>query len=515
MLSYRFNVPVMMQDGVELSAIIALPEEKGRFPSVLVRTPYNAQGMFSLLRVVAPLFEMAWVLQDTRGRYNSGGEAFIPMGEREDTLDTIAWMRRQSWCNGDIHVFGPSYLGYVGLQVLGEADIKTLFAPMTFSSPEDGLVYRSGVLQLHWALPWSIMTSTRVQAPLANVNGEWPAAYRQTLPEAVRNLGWPDHVWKMFLTTADDAMWKGFEAVSEDPVRTRVLLIGGWYDFMLGSALSTYQTLSWKGGSKPDLIIGPWSHNGYLQSQEGLGDFDFGDEGKSNVVADFAELLKREREKSPQLIKAFIMRGNRWVNLSSWPPHDIVEKRLYIGVDGTLNEESTKGGPREMGFEVDPANPVPTLGGSVWEFKETLTPGPTDQRPLRDRDDILRFYTQPFRESTSLLGPLSAHLWVGIEVPEAHFTAKLVLVKKADRENIVQDGIIAVKGPSAAYALAVIDMLATGIEVRRGERLGLEVSWTNFPKYALPPIKEPTRQSIRTSEDMPSYLSISILPGEA
>lgn len=383
---------------------------------------------------------------------------------------------------------------------------------MTFSRPEDGLVYRSGVLQLHWALPWSIMTSTRVQAPLANINGEWPAAYRQPLPQAVQNLGWPDHVWKMFLTPPDDAMWKDCEALSEKPVRARVLLIGGWYDFMLRATLSTYQKLSRIGGQKPDLIIGPWSHNGYLQSQKALGDLNFGDEGKGNVVADFAGLLKRNREKAPQIIRAFIMRANMWVNLSSWPPPNTIERRLYLGADGALTEEPQNGRPREMGFEADPANPVPTLGGSVWEFKEPLTPGPTDQRPLGDRDDIIRFYTEPLREPTTLLGPLSAYLWVRTEIPDAHFTSKLVLVEEGGREGIVQDGITVVKGPLDAYVSVEIDMLATGIKVKKGERLGLEVSWTNFPKYTLPPIEEPTRQSIGISGEMPAYLSISILP---
>ena len=142
MPSIELNLSVKMRDGVELSTIVARPDTDEPLPAVLIRTPYSAQNMFQLVKAVLPLFKNAWILQDSRGCYNSGGEVFLPFDEREDTLDAIAWIRRQEWCNGEIHIFGPSYLGFVGLQVLDdeEANITSLFAPKTFSRPEKGLV---------------------------------------------------------------------------------------------------------------------------------------------------------------------------------------------------------------------------------------------------------------------------------------------------------------------------------------------------------------------------------------
>ncbi|MHA2462357.1 MAG: CocE/NonD family hydrolase [Candidatus Thorarchaeota archaeon] len=192
---------------------------------------------------------------------------------------------------------GPSYLGYVALQVLDDVgdSIDAIFAPMTFSRPYDGLVYRNGVLNLHWALPWSIMTSTRVQASLARVNGTWPDSYTGSLPDKVKFLGWPDHVWEQFLTPKSTNDWLKDSVKISKPLKTRVCLIGGWYDFMLGATFSTYDDLQSAGGQSPDLILGPWGHNGYLQSLPGLGDFDFGKEGKANAAADFMSLVKRSK----------------------------------------------------------------------------------------------------------------------------------------------------------------------------------------------------------------------------
>ncbi len=39
---------------------------------------------------------------------------------------------------------------------------------------------------------------------------------------------------------------------------------------MLNATLKTYEDLFQAGGKKPDLILGPWSHNGYLASQAGV-----------------------------------------------------------------------------------------------------------------------------------------------------------------------------------------------------------------------------------------------------
>ncbi|MHA1957663.1 MAG: CocE/NonD family hydrolase, partial [Candidatus Thorarchaeota archaeon] len=296
-MNMNFSLPVEMRDGIELSTILFTPVKDGTFTTVLIRTPYSAKGYLAAVDALRNVGSYAIVLQDTRGRYDSEGQ-FTPFKEKQDTLDTISWIKQQGWSNGRIIVMGPSYLGYVALQVLDDEgdSIDTIFAPMTFSRPYDGLVYRNGVLNLHWALPWSIMTSTRVQASLARVNGIWPDSYTGSLPEKVKSLGWPDHVWQQFLTPKATNDWLKDSVKISKPLRTRVCLIGGWYDFMLGATFSTFDDLQSAGGQPPDLILGPWGHNGYLQSLPGLGDFDFGKEGKANAAADFMSLVKRSIE---------------------------------------------------------------------------------------------------------------------------------------------------------------------------------------------------------------------------
>jgi hypothetical protein len=500
-----------MRDGVELSAIIARPEEAGKFTCVLMRTPYNAKGFVQLADALLEQVPYAFVIQDTRGRYDSQGKRFIPLREKEDSLDTFAWIKKQAWSNGRIIIFGPSYLGYAGLQVLDdECDcIEAVFAPMTFTRPDDGMVYRSGVLQLHWALPWAIMTSTRTQASLKLINGSWPNAYRGSLENKVKQLGWPEHVWGKFLTPLDRKMWDNARIKFEKPLKSRACLVGGWYDFLLGGTLTSYEDLVAAGGIKPDLIIGGWGHNGYLQSLSGVGDFDLGERGRGQATRDFLDLINRSQSEANQLIRVYILRSDRWLELDVWPPTIAVEEKLYLGCGYELLENPPDD-EMEFGIPVNPSDPVPTIGGSVWEFPPHLEPGPADQSSLNARSDIIRFASPPLEESRTLLGPIHAHLWMSAPISHTHFTAKLTLITE-EKERIIQDGIASVDSSENDPTPIRIDLLSTGMEVKKGEKLGFHVSWSSFPKYALPDLNDPHVQSLFTSKLMPSHISISYL----
>src|SRR5665213_3304411 len=88
----RFNIDVPMRDGVRLSANVFRPSGDSRFPTILLRTPYNkgdaiTAGYQSFLN-----HGYAVVVQDVRGRYKSGG-VFEPINQEiDDGDDTLNWI---------------------------------------------------------------------------------------------------------------------------------------------------------------------------------------------------------------------------------------------------------------------------------------------------------------------------------------------------------------------------------------------------------------------------------------
>jgi hypothetical protein len=84
----------------------------GQFPTVLVRTCYG--------RELSALEGEFWasrgyvhVAQDVRGRGDSEGHWDPFMNERQDGKDTIDWIAKQPWSDGNVGMIGASYLGFV------------------------------------------------------------------------------------------------------------------------------------------------------------------------------------------------------------------------------------------------------------------------------------------------------------------------------------------------------------------------------------------------------------------
>ena len=61
------------------------------------------------------------VNQDCRGCFGSEGEVNFLVPEAEDGADTIAWIRRQEWCDGTVGAFGTSWSGWT-LELVVKAD---------------------------------------------------------------------------------------------------------------------------------------------------------------------------------------------------------------------------------------------------------------------------------------------------------------------------------------------------------------------------------------------------------
>src|SRR5207245_2588537 len=104
---------VRMGDGVHLAADVFLPGSSGRWPTVLVRTPYSRKSPASQSYRYFARRGYAVVIEDVRGRFASQGKFGNIAQEGPDGYDTINWISEQPWSNGRVAMTGASYLGVV------------------------------------------------------------------------------------------------------------------------------------------------------------------------------------------------------------------------------------------------------------------------------------------------------------------------------------------------------------------------------------------------------------------
>ena len=496
-----------MKDGVGLATDVYLPGE-GKYPALLIFTPYGRVNKKIIAEALVPR-GYALVVQDVRGRYDSEGDYDPINQEKSDGPATVDWVATQPWYDGTagMGIVGISYLATVGLAVAAQRpEVKAMLNMGGFASTYD-ITHRGGALVLHHLLPWSIITSFSPQPSFKGL--DMPAAYR-TLPleEAAATVGFDNRLWRRWAThRLKDHAWQRM-SVDEylDDVDIPILHISGWYDMCLGETLGLYRYFAKRSAEPQYLVVGPWTHNGVLMGPTALHDVDFGQASRPNVfgyvTAWFDRWLKGTDGAMPQgplpsddrPVSVFVTGKNRWDRLAAWPPVATTEMEFYLEGRELVTEKPGPENGGMMEFYYDPENPVPTVGGAIWEFPLAgLEPGPADQRGLHQREDILVFESGQLDESLSLMGPIKCQLYAATDGLTTDFTIKLLDIGCDDSARIVAQGVIRGhlrQSPAEVTPLDPgsihrfdIDLWAAAHTIEAGHRLGLEVSSSCFPMW--------------------------------
>jgi hypothetical protein len=561
-VEFRGSVKIPMRDGVRLNADISLPRAGGRFPAVVTRTPYDIGGAVETGERYAQA-GYAFVAVDCRGRFDSDGDWRPFEDEARDGYDTVEWVASQPWSNGKVGMVGGSYGGYTQWQAASIRPPHLASMAPVVMSPDlcDGVMYQGGAFVLSIALGWGSGMEGRSgqRAPV-----RWPDYFR-TLPlgEAdVLGAGRRLPTWREWLSHGPgDDYWRPLTATTafaDWPVP--ILCMGGWYDCYASGVVRAFGRLVREARSKEvrrdsRLIMGPWPHG--IGGQK-CGEVDFGPQAafdrEALTLRWLGHWLKGEEKgllRELPAVRLFVTGENAWRGFGEWPPSEARQVRLYLGSggranslfgDGTLSRRRPglrppKGfGPqageeRADGFDYNPENPVPTLGGQVIGIPD-CPPGPVDQRPLERRDDVLVYRSEPVAEPLTVVGHVRAVLHASSSAADTDFAARLVDVWPDGRALILTEGIVRARyrrgfereemlEPGKVYAFTV-EVGALAHTFLPGHRVQLDVSSSNFPRFdrnlntgeplATGARTEIAHQSVHHDRKHPSHLVLPVVP---
>jgi len=508
-MKQKINVMVKMRDGVHLSTDIRMPDGKGPFPAVLVRTPYN-NNMF-----ITPTNEYllrlylndgyAYVVQDTRGKYDSEGE-FVPYDEAEDGYDTVEWIAKQPWCNGKVGMTGASYCGYTQLAAakLAPPSLCAITPSVMGCDIFKDSVYINGVFSLK-SLSWALGNTGRTDKPQPLLN--WMDIYSSVpLEKMDERAGFYTPFFKEWLKHQRyGKFWKKFSIEAYyDNFNTNVYLMGGWYDaFSKGTVVNYCGLRKYMKNKKVKLLMGPWTHS--LSANRVVGQLDFGgdslmgiEEEKKRWLDRFVKGVKNGIENEPP-VKIFVMGINKWKTANDWPLENTKYVSYYLGSnlganslngDGFLSEKLSKTKDYDE-YIYNPKDPVPTIGGAILLYDRPA--GPFDQAPIEMRGDVLVFSTDVLKKPVEVIGFINVELYVSSSAIDTDFVAKLCDVYPDGKSINLCDGIFRMRfwrgfdrevmiKPGKIYKITV-DMGVTANVFMPGHRIRLEVTSSNFPKY--------------------------------
>lgn len=540
------DVRIPMPDGAYLSADLYLPRGKATFPAILARLPYGKEdpGFLKMVAEALAARGVAFVIQDCRGRYRSTGNFAPFINEVSDGAQTVRWIRRQTWCNGRIGLIGFSYLGYTAwAAAVGTPEGVDFLVPITTTVTPYRMVYERGVLNYLLALDWTSTIEGQVNQPTEAF--DWFKPRNTPLIQVDDQINKDLPLFNRWVRHPQpDAFWSAGDLLHQLPtVDAPVLFVGGWYDIFTKDTLSDFADAMKVGGEKmraSRLVMGPWSHS--LRRQ--TGQVDFGQIAGFHVIAkamfswiDHHLDLAMMPPKLLPRVSIFVMGENRWRGEEAWPLERTRYTDYYLHSDGGAN--TVKGDGRLTvkppgdeppdAFVFDPSKPVPTVGGCVYPPEHA---GPKDQGAVEQRADVLVYTSAPLDQPLEVTGPVKVTLFAASSARDTDFTAKLVAVMPDGRTQNLQDGIIRARfrhsvtepqmlteGKVEKYT---IDLWATSYLFAAGQRIRLEISSSNFPRFdvnrntgndpANDSVQVVARQKVFHETSHPSFVTLPVIP---
>lgn len=502
---------VTTRDGTRLLCTIAFPVgEYFPLPVILLRTPYGTKSLRFF-------FEMAFygyicVAQCCRGTGGSEGSWVPAKNEEDDGEDTLKYIINSPWCNGKIAMTGTSYLS-MNQWILADKlppEVKTLNIE-AYSPYRYDLLYTNRMFHLEAYGGWTAYNSG-VESTIFTGNslydeilkfkpqikmdetliGEKLPWYRNWVESA---KGYEDF-WNL-----DD--WGKLKNMPQS-LNVPTLFNTGWYDPHFDGMLKAWNNLKEEVRSKSLFLTAPVNHKQSL-----CGNFQvenpyeyIGTRFMKAKLLWFNHFLRGEKLELPRGVEmSFVYGENTWEDVEKEKDFQL-ERVLYFNLkDCKLNNIPVCEHQKPISFVYNPNNPVPTCGSEVimtdyMYHKNKVTAEGIKLLPdVGTREDVISLLSENFEEDILLISDFWVHMDVQTTARDTAFTAKLALVNKNGDAYSLRSSITSVLAqhenyePNTTVALK-IRLTKLHILVRKGERLRLDISSSDYPAFHIHPNSE-------------------------
>ena len=485
----RLNVPVTMSDGTILRVDIYYPtdpktgkEARGRFPALIVQTPYGKQaGQYgagssgpaavgSEIGPVPYLIKRGYidVVADVRGTGDSQGAwgLFDPV-QGQDGATLVRWAARLPQSTGKVGLYGPSYMGidqFLTARNLGRhSPLKAMFPIIAGNDLYRDVAFGGGMAGAEFDLVYLGLTAS---LNTANPIFENPAQLGDLLSTEAQHLGGlaSYHVATTlgFVNSSDQSFDQAYwqernpRNMLAHAVATGVpaFLVGGFYDlFQRGEPLNysglqnAYRHRSvaapmlrtQRVTGRYQLVQGPWYHltagNGIDLNPVQLAWFNRWLKGQNTGI---------ERTRHP--LHLYALGAGKWLDASRYPLSEARAHTYYLS-----NGPSGSGAPSTNDGTLKSTRPTAKTGADPVAFTGANSPcdrqteqwgaGPTalaleagqlppspcttDDRSIQTGPGALTYTTPALKRATMLAGPIDATIYASSTRPELELEATL------------------------------------------------------------------------------------------
>ncbi|WP_333607436.1 CocE/NonD family hydrolase [Arsukibacterium sp.] len=427
---------IAVDTSTSLSAWLFTRDNKPK-PVILAFTPYSPQALAERAVFFAE-HDYVFLIVSSRGRGDSGG-TFQPFSAIDglDAASVIQWAATQPWSDGQVAMWGGSYVGYsqwAALSHLPDA-LKTIVPAAAVFPGIDYPAYNN--IRFNYSFQWleamqgrgdwfnmafredvwaeqvqHLRKAGQATASLAALTGSNSAIAEQWLEQPLL-----DNFWQQTVPSG----------TALQQVRLPVLTITGYFDADQRGAVAHHQRYVSAGAQQrlqATLLIGPWDHSGTRspsRTQAGIAVEEGSVLDMNALHLSWYNWVLKQQAQPVSLrsgIHYFLMGANEWRHLElmpaanvGWHLHPAPGANFTTALPGLLSPEQAPA--TTFSYEFDPqqaalTNPV--------QFSQLAN----EQRDIRVLDgDGLVFVSEPFPHSIELVGMPKLTLQLSVDAVDA------------------------------------------------------------------------------------------------
>jgi uncharacterized protein len=550
---------VTVRDGTRLAIEIFRPARGGKaaaekLPVVWTHNRYQCASVHEgkLVTVVDAFEWLQDVIRhgyvaacvDTRGGGASFGrfEGMFSLKETRDAYDVTEWLAAQPWSNGNIGMYGRSYLSMTQYMTAGQKPphLKALF-PEVGGSDIYELIYRGGIYHGPFIEFWSnLVKQLDVDEPAAPVDDDKDGALlKAAIEQHKTNRSAADIFAALPYRDSVDAATGAMPFRDWTPItylkeirdsKVAIYYLAGWYDRYVRDQLILFHNL----GNPQRISIGPWTHtqaDRFDFAAEHLRWWDYWLKGIDNGI------MKEDP------VHYYVMGPpgkEPWRSARTWPLPQ--ERRavywLSPGPSGSV-KSANDGGLGTVKPKAKGAKDELTV-----DYSAAISPDPRwnieRQFPELVANDAkgLTYTTPLLSADVEVTGHPVVHLWAAASAADADFFAYLEEVDEKGQSHYISEGMLRASNRATAkpdYDLMglpyhrglksdranltpgqsvelVFDLYPTSNVFNAGHRIRLTITGADKTNARTPEQTPPPRLTVYREAGRASYIELPVIP---
>ncbi|MEA2346415.1 MAG: uncharacterized protein QOG62_202 [Thermoleophilaceae bacterium] len=450
------DVPLKMRDGVVLRADVIRPREPGRYPTLVVQTPYNKGGVVNI--ALGGQFDYfvqrgyAVVNVDVRGTGSSGGtwDSFGPK-EQADGPEVVEWAAKQPWSTGKIGLYGPSYMGLNQFFTAAQRPkhLRAMFPVIPMADAYRDITLSGGDINASFIPLWMGLVAAGGLTPPASALSGDPADLALGLQALASHAGGLVTFDANLIGNAavggqaayDGPTWDTRSPIEvADRIRVPAFVVGGHHDLFQRGEPLLYERL--KQHVPAHLLMGPWTH---VAAASGTGLPADGVPAINTIALRWFDHYLRGKDTKPDRMPAvtqYVLGEDKWRTQRDWPDPRLTPEPMYLGAGKSLSPEKPGAGLHPQSFTQQPLSGICTQSTSQW------TAGLLDAIPCThdnrsNEAGEATYTTEPMKKPLELSGPILANLWVTTTASDAVLTVRVTDVAPGGKSTELTDGWLA------------------------------------------------------------------------